>query len=248
MKKIEKYKLLAVMVRGFFDAFASGIIDCQDVKGKEKFRPKMLKNVVLEHCDHIPEAFANTIFYPLAAMNCEYDDVIRMVQEAQENGSSMAELVHQVCEDEEMYDAMKREYIRNYGSLFVGKLMNPSDFYESYPRPEGKPTYVPVDKAISLTVRNIMTAYALGLQCSGKEGVVARQKSIFGSVISAVQVLLNDKATALDDFKSANDLAQVLVKVTQTPENFNALVTAMDEGFDLICEMSGAGTDDELAN
>ena len=32
MKKIEKYKLLAVMVRGFFDAFASGIIDCQDVK------------------------------------------------------------------------------------------------------------------------------------------------------------------------------------------------------------------------
>ena len=57
MEKTEKYKLLGVLIRGFFEAFASGIIDSEVADAKEKFLPKTVKRVMLDHYEQISEAF-----------------------------------------------------------------------------------------------------------------------------------------------------------------------------------------------
>ena len=63
MEKTEKYKLLGVLIRGFFEAFASGIIDSEVQDAKEKFLPKTVKRVMLDHYEQISEAFHDTLFY-----------------------------------------------------------------------------------------------------------------------------------------------------------------------------------------
>ena len=60
MEKTEKYKLLGVLIRGFFEAFASGIIDSEVQDAKEKFLPKTVKRVMLDHYEQISEAFHDT--------------------------------------------------------------------------------------------------------------------------------------------------------------------------------------------
>ena len=111
MEKTEKYKLLGVIIRGFFEAFASGIIDSEVTDTKQKFVPQTVKRVMLEHYEQISEAFHDTLFYPIAVMNFDYAEVERMVTEAHGKGLSMIELVRQVCAGEEFYSALKLSLI-----------------------------------------------------------------------------------------------------------------------------------------
>ena len=71
--KVNKYKVLATLVRSFFDAFSSGIID-STVGDKtdtpaNRHTPKMVKQMMLDHYEHISPVFMDTMFFPLAAMS-----------------------------------------------------------------------------------------------------------------------------------------------------------------------------------
>ncbi len=246
-EKTEKYKLLGVMIRGFFEAFASGIIDSEGVEANEKFMPKTVKRVMLEHYGQISAAFHDTLFYPIAAMNFDYADVERIVVEAHRQGSSMLELVQQVCADELMYAALKAEYIRNFSLLLDGHFASAATHLDSYTRCEGEPSFVPTADAIRLTVRTIMTAYTKGLHYAGKGKTSLHQASIFRLLVEAMHVLLNDEAVTLDD-AHGNDLAMLFMKVCHTTQNFDTMTSAMDDVYGMLCESDGITAGDDTAN
>ena len=49
MDKIDKYKVVAALVRSFFEAFSSGIVDCHIKTEADRFRPLSVKKAMLNH-------------------------------------------------------------------------------------------------------------------------------------------------------------------------------------------------------
>lgn len=247
MEKTEKYKLLGVMIRGFFEAFASGIIDSEVADAKEKFIPKTVKRVMLEHYGHISEAFHDTLFYPIAVMNFGFDEVERMVVEAHRRGTSMLELVQQVCASDAFYEALKAEYIRNFSLLLTGRFASAATHLDSYTRCKGEPSYISTDEAIRLTVRTVMTAYAKGLRYAAKGKTSLHQASVFRLLVGAMQVLLSDEAVEIDD-AAADGLAHLFLEVCHTQHNFDVMTAAMDDAYGMLCEREGITAGDDTAN
>lgn len=158
--EISKYKILAALVRSFFDAFSSGIIDNSDVAAEERRLPKNVKQSMLNHYEHVAPVFFDTIFFPLAAMNFQYDDIMRIVREAQGRGDDMHGLVKTACASDAMYEAMVAEYKRNFSALLGGRCVSVASHLEGYTRPaEGADVeMLDAERAIELTVRVVMYA------------------------------------------------------------------------------------------
>jgi len=77
-KKINSYKAMSVLTRGFFEAFANGIIDCQILGNdfKKKHNPQNIKQAMLEHYEEISAHFLDIMFPALARLN--YPDEKKM--------------------------------------------------------------------------------------------------------------------------------------------------------------------------
>lgn len=247
MENIDKYKLLGVMIRGFFEAFSSGIIDCSVSDAAEKFKPPTVKKTMLEHYEHISEAFHDTVFFPIAVMNFSYADVERMVVEAQKAGLTMFELVHKVCADEALYEALKAEYRRNFSLLLSGRYASAATHLRDYTRCAGTAEAVDSDKAIRLTVRTVMTAYAKGLRYAGKGKTSLHQASVFRLLLDAMTVLLGDAPVAFGD-ADGNDLGRMFLKACRSEHNFEVMTAEMDDVYGLLSEHEGVTAADDRAN
>ena len=77
----DKHKLLAALVRSFFDAFSSGVIDCAQGSIEERRQPKHVKRAMLDHYEQIAPAFFDTLFFPLATIHFSYEEMDRTHQE-----------------------------------------------------------------------------------------------------------------------------------------------------------------------
>lgn len=62
--KTDKHKLQAALVRSFFDAFSSGVIDCGQGSVQERRQPQNVKRAMLDYYEQIAPAFFETIFFP----------------------------------------------------------------------------------------------------------------------------------------------------------------------------------------
>ncbi len=169
-EKIDKYKVQAALVRSFFDAFSHGVIESQVEDPKDKTTPQSVKKLMLEHYEHIAPAFFDTMFFPLAAMNYKYEDIVALAREAQQRGDDMMALVRTACGNEAYYNAMVEEYKRNFSMLLAGKYLSNADHLKGYVRKAEEETEASVDsdRAIELTVRVVMFAYVRGLRQTGE--------------------------------------------------------------------------------
>ena len=236
--RIDKYKLLAALVRSFFDAFSAGIIDCQIEDVKEKSRPQTIKRLMLDHYEHIAPVFFDTMFYPLAAMNYRYEDIAQLATEAQKRGDDMMALVKTACGEADLYEAMVEEYKRNFSNLLAGKFASNADHLASYKRRTSNTDgientdclSVDSDKAIQLTVRVVMFAYARGIKQVAKERHELRQATLFRLMLDAMNVLLKDEAI---DFAqcSDDDLGTLFLKVCSSQHNFTVMTDEMDRTY-----------------
>lgn len=247
MENIDKYKLLGVMIRGFFEAFSSGIIDSSVTDAAEKFKPQTVKKVMLEHYEHISVAFHDTLFFPIAVMNFEYDDVERMVVEGEKAGLTMIELLQKVCADDAFYEALKAEYCRNFSLLLSGRYASVASHLRDYTRGDGSSSPVPADMAIRLVVRTVMTAYAKGLHYAAKGKTSLHQASVFRLLIDAMTVLLGDAPVAFDD-ADGNDLGRMFLKVCRSEHNLEVMASEMDEVYGMLSEQEGVTAADDRAN
>lgn len=247
MENIDKYKLLGVMIRGFFEAFPSGIIDCSVTDAAEKFKPQKVKKVMLEHYEHISEAFHDTLFYPIAVMNFSFPEVERILVEATKNGLTMLELVQKVCGDDALYEALKAEYRRNFSLLLSGRYASAASHLRDYTRAGGESAPIPTDKAIRLTVRTVMIAYARGLRYAAKGKTSLHQASVFRLLLDAMTVLLGDDVVAFDDADAA-DLGSMFIKACRSKHNFDVMTAEMDEVYGMLAEREGITAADDCAN
>ena len=238
LMKTDKYKLLAALVRSFFESFSSGIIDnCHIEKAEDRNSAQTVKKLMLEHYEHIAPVFFDTLFFPLAAMNFEYADIERVVREAQQRGDDMMALVKTACASDAMYEAMVAEYKRNFSNLLAGRYATTADHLISYTRGDGADAEdIDTDRAIELTVRVVMYAYARGLR-RGTEGRKAvRQASLFRLLIDAMNVLLLDEAVQFED---DDELAAMFLKVCLNEHNFTVMTSEMDRTFDELVRKEG---------
>lgn len=231
--KVDKYKLLAALVRSFFDAFSSGIIDCSEADAKERRQPKNVKQAMLEHYGHIAPVFFDTIFFPLAAMNFSYEDIERVVREAQKRGDDMMALVKSACASDALYDAMVAEYKRNFTALLGGRCASIADHLASYTHGNDTDDF-DADRAIELTVRVVMHAYARGLKQVDKTMAKFSQPTLFRLLLDAMNTLLCD--TAADYGDCGEDLSAMFMKVCQSEHNFTVMTTEMDRVHNEIME------------
>lgn len=231
--KVDKYKLLAALVRSFFDAFSSGIIDCSEADAKERRQPKNVKQAMLEHYGHIAPVFFDTIFFPLAAMNFSYEDIERVVREAQKRGDDMMALVKTACASDALYDAMVAEYKRNFTALLGGRCASIADHLASYTHGNDTDDF-DADRAIELTVRVVMHAYARGLKQVDKTMAKFSQPTLFRLLLDAMNTLLCD--TAADYGDCGEDLSAMFMKVCQSEHNFTVMTTEMDRVHNEIME------------
>lgn len=231
-EKIDKYKVLAALVRSFFDAFSHGVIESQVEDPKEKTTPQSVKKLMLEHYEHIAPAFFDTMFFPLAAMNYKYEDIAALAREAQQRGDDMMALVRTACGDEAYYNAMVEEYKRNFSMLLAGRYLSNADHLEGYVRKAEEETeaLVDSDRAIELTVRVVMFAYVRGLRQTKKEGKQPNQATLFRLMLDAMNILLLDEAVDFADAEAA-DLASLFLKVCQTQHNFTVMTDEMDRTY-----------------
>lgn len=237
--KIDKYKLLAALVRSFFDAFSSGIVDNSEVQDAERRLPKNVKQSMLEHYEHIAPVFFDTMFFPLAAMNFEYEDIERVVRESQQRGDDMMSLVKTACASQQLYDAMVAEYKRNFTSLLGGRCAAVADHFNNYTRQSGETLKgVDSDRAIELVVRVVMYAYARGLRQSAKAGKQSlNQSTLFRLLLDAMNVLLLDEAADFSD--CSEDLAQMFNRVCLNEHNFTIMTSEMDRTYDELVRKEG---------
>ena len=208
--KVDKNKLLAALVRSFFDAFSSGIIDTSDVPVTERRQPKNVKQAMLEHYGHIAPAFLDTIFFPLAAMNFSYEDIARLAREAQNRGDDMMALVKTACASDSFYGAMADEYRRNFSALLGGRCLSVADHLAAYGTHCDAGEF-DADRAIELTVRVVMHAYARGLRQTAGGIAKFRQPTLFRLLLDAMNVLLGDEAADFSDCD--DDLSEMFLKV-----------------------------------
>lgn len=234
---IRKDKVLAAMVRSFFEAFSSGIIDCTATTPQERQSPQVIKRLMLNHYEHIAPAFLNTLFYPLAAMNFDYATMERMVQEAQRRGDDMMSLVHEACASDALYEVMTTEYKRNFSNLLAGRYASAAEHLASYASVSNLSDAsvesssinfsLDTDVAIRLLVRVVMRAYVAGLRQVADGDTHFRQPTLFRLMLDAMNVLLLDEAVTYDDCD--DDLSAMFLKVCRNEHNFVLMTQEMDQ-------------------
>lgn len=237
--RISKCKTLAALVRSFFDAFSSGIIDGGTGEAAERRQPKNVKQAMLEHYEQIAPVFLDTIFFPLAAMNFSYEDIERVVREAQRDGGDMMALVKTACASDALYEAMAAEYRRNFSALLGGHCPTVASHLAGYVRQQdGHGGEVDSDRAIELVVRVVMYAYARGLRRAVADGKPSlRQATLFRLLLDAMNVLLLDEAASFDD--CGDDLAAMFLRVCRSEHNFTVMTSEMDRTYDELVRKEG---------
>ena len=78
-KKVNSYKAMAALVRGFFEAFANGIIDSLITENnfETKNDPRHIKQAMLKHYEEISSHFLDILFPALARLNYADDGKCR---------------------------------------------------------------------------------------------------------------------------------------------------------------------------
>ncbi len=247
MEKTDKYKLMATLVRGFFGGYASGVIDCHVSDSHEKFRPQTVKKVMLEHYGKIADIFHDTVFYPIAVMNFSYEDVEKIIRQADPKQTDMMALMKTVCATDELHEAMIAEYKRNFSLLLGGHYASVPEHFKTYTRNTGAPDQVDTEKAIRLTVRTVMTAYARGIRNGGTGKASLHQPTLFRLLLDAMTTLLCDGPLSRQD-ADRGGLGGLFLKACQTESNLNIMTDEMEHTYNSLVENEGIIAHDDRAN
>lgn len=248
MGTTEKYRLLATLVRGFFEAYASGIVDCHIKEPRDKFLPQNIKRLMVEHYERIADVFHDTLFYPIAVMNYDYEKVEEIVRKAGQRLSTMQELMKTICATKEMHEAMIAEYKRNFELLLSGRYSTIPEQLKNYTRQEGVADTISTDIAIILTVRTVMTAYARGVRSGGTGKVTLHQPTLFRLLFDSITVLLCDAPFAVSEVDARSGLGGLFMKVCRSQHNFDVMTTEMERTYTDLVKNEGIIAYDDKSN
>lgn len=247
MGKINKYKMVAALVRSFFSAFTAGIIDCHVKDSDDKLRPIVVKKAMLSHYEAVGHVFNDTMFYPLAYINYTFEEIEHNLRHIDIQSTTMIDLVKMACRTDGIYNAMVAEYKRNFTSLLGGRVPDTAEHLRSYTHGNDSET-VDSDTAIALCVRTVMLAYARGIRRAGTGKVSLHQATLYRLLLESMTVLLNDRQPSLNGVNDDTALSSLFIRICQNEHNFNVMTREMDRTYTELVKNEGIISQDDNAN
>lgn len=159
---IGKDIVIAALVRTFFKYYVTGIIESQtDCDPQERFEPKNIKLIMLNHYERVSKLFNQEAFYALSRMNYKVDEIEPLLKEFVTEQTTEMDLVRFACRTDNAYNVMVEEYRRNFTNLLAGRIETQDEHVNSYTRyPDlGE---INIDTAESIINRMATRAYELG--------------------------------------------------------------------------------------
>lgn len=126
---------MATIVRTFFKYFVTGIIESQpgtDIN--ERFEPKNIKKIMLQHYENISRYFNKEVFFAIMRMNYGQEEMERELRSFMTGSTTDMELVRFACRTEEFYQMMVSEYKRNFELLLLGRFETSDEHENNYTR------------------------------------------------------------------------------------------------------------------
>ena len=217
-KRINSYQAVAAFVRGFFEAYARGIIDAT-IEGNDfskKNDPKQIKQMMLEHYGEVNQYFFDIMFSTLVRLN--YKTAEEANERMKKNFDSMKQAdptFEPTCLLQGKFTTLE-EHVRDYTH---GILISLAD----------------EPMAIHLLVRIIVKAYAAGLKCGSKEGEQHQlhMPTLHGMLLNNVNILLNETP-----LKSSTEDPVALFKEAckNEEENINVLFNTLNDAMKELAE------------
>lgn len=157
-EQVNKDKVLAMLVKTFFRYFTLGIVETQsEANDMEKFEPRNIKRIMLEHYESISQCFNHEAFYAITRMNYKADEVEQEIRSFIKPGTTLMDLVRLACRTEAFHGTMINEYKRNFELLLCGRLATQQEHEAAYTRCKILGT---MDMTTALDIINKMTAAA----------------------------------------------------------------------------------------
>lgn len=205
-KKINTYQATATFVKGFFEAYARGVIEA---KGTDRNDPREIKQAMIGHYGEIGQHFFNILLPSLMRLN--YNDIEEAQRQMEEDFAAMRtaapsftpaipDYLRTACRSAEVYEAMVEEYKRNYTWLLEGNYCAIGKNSGTYTRgllngcadePMG----------IHLLTRIIVKAYATGLKSGTAPASQQRSpemSTVFALLLNYISWLLNDSGVTIN--------------------------------------------------
>lgn len=244
-KRINSYQAVAAFVRGFFEAYARGIIDAT-IEGNDfskKNDPKQIKQMMLEHYGEVNQYFFDIMFSTLVRLN--YKTAEEANERMKKNFDSMKQAdptfeptmldyLRIACKSNQLYKAMETEYKRNFTWLLQGKFTTLEEHVRDYTHGI-LISLADEPMAIHLLVRIIVKAYAAGLKCGSKEGEQHQlhMPTLHGILLNNVNILLNETP-----LKSSTEDPVALFKEAckNEEENINVLFNTLNDAMKELAE------------
>lgn len=244
-KRINSYQAVASFVRGFFEAYARGIMDAA-VGGddfQKKNDPKEVKQMMLEHYGEVNQYFFDIMFSTLVRLN--YKSAEEANERMKKNFESMKktdptfeptmlDYLRIACKSNQLYKAMEAEYKRNFTWLLQGKFTSIEEHVRNYTHGV-LISLADEPMAIHLLVRIIVKAYAAGLKCGSKEATQQQlhMPTLHGMLLNNVNILLNE-APLKGDSEDPVTLFKEACKNQE--ENINVLFNTLNDAMKELAE------------
>ncbi len=249
MQTIENHKLLASLVRSFFEAFACGIIDCHTHEPLSKLTPQDLKKTMLNHYEQIAPAFHNTLFFAIAHINYDYEEFEAKLRKAYPKAKSAEDLMLLACRTRQMHETMVAEYKRNFSLLLQGRLPTYTDTdAPQKPSANGQAKSTDTDKAIRLAVRTTMLAYARGIKTAATGKSSLRQATVYHLMISAVCSVLGRDIDFSGIRPGKSSLHDIFMQACGSQHNIDVMAAEMDATYGDLVKDEGIISHDDQAN
>ena len=248
MEYIDKYKVVAALVRAFFGAFSAGIVDCLVKDADQKFRPVAVKKAMLNHYEAVGRVFNDMMFYPFARLNYTLGEIEAELHRADMKRTTMVDLVRMACRSEAVYAAMVAEYKRNFTALLAGRMPDVATHLKEYTRGDGESPTVDTDLAIALCVRTTMTAYARGIRQAHTGKSSFHQATLFRLLLEGMATLLHDKPFSLSGISGDNGLNDIFLRACRSERNFAIMTAEMDSTYAELVKSECIIAQDDTAN
>ncbi len=241
-KNINNYRAVAALVRGFFEAFARGIIDasCDHDDFKIKDNPTCVKEIMKDHYEEISHHFLESVFLAVCRLNYKDFEEVEQALPAESTvfGNDFEQYLRVACKTQKLFDALKAEYRRNFEYLLIGKFTTLEEHVRDYTHGVLISKYADNAMAIHLLVRVIVKAYTAGLKSEAAyKGITLppslQLASVHAILIKNVNILINETPLTSD----LDDPNALVMEACGGKEEYrNVLFNSLDEIMEELAE------------
>lgn len=242
MDRINRYQVVASMVRSFFEGYFSGLVDGRGVQ----VDVQTIKALAAEQYGEVAGPFFHVMFPLLIVLNYEsYDGVSAdMKRRHFSEETPVRLLLRYACKSKSLYESMMEEYKRQMTSVLSGRIQRQEEHIAT--RKAGTDlTDVETASAIRAVVRALMHSYAVGVKAAGTNKSSLRQTTVLRLMVSGMSTLLHD--LPLDVWADAETIGLdgIYRRVCREAAHYETLINEMNQAYEDLARSEGVTSADD---